>query len=103
MELAFVLAAGGAIGRGEILEAIGRPCALGTASEQQIVISEKAALLQLMERHRWVVVDAARELDVTPKTVYSRLQRAGIKLPKRGSLLPHLPPMIDDALQSGTL
>jgi hypothetical protein len=54
-----------------------------------------------MARHDWIVADAARELDVTPKTVYARLQRAGVRLPKRGLGVAHLPVGSPEAAERG--
>ena len=87
MELAMVFADGGGIARPEIVEALGKRPSPGSEPESQAAAVERASLLQLMTRHDWIVASAARELEVTPKTVYSRLQRAGVKLPPRRSVV----------------
>ena len=44
---------------------------------------ERRALVQCLERHGWHVPSVARELGVTRKTVYARIQRFGVEIPGR--------------------
>lgn len=46
-------------------------------------IQERQALVQCLERHGWHVPSVAREIGVTKKTVYARIQRLGISIPGR--------------------
>ena len=43
----------------------------------------RTQLIDALERHAWDTAAAARELDVTRNTVYARLRRFGIEIPRR--------------------
>ena len=45
--------------------------------------AERRALIQCLERNNWHVPSAAREIGVTKKTIYVRIQRLGITIPGR--------------------
>lgn len=44
---------------------------------------ERASFLAVLERHGWDTTCAAAELGVTRKTIYARIQRLGLRIPKR--------------------
>ena len=82
MEFAFTVAS-----QGEV-DVVHVNAALDQGEEASFIRSdlgeeERSALIEVLERHEWNTILAAKELGVSRKTVYERLRRLGVTLPRR--------------------